>query len=155
MIEQNYPFTHLLANAQRIRPWRVVGNYSYRLQRIYGRGWILIGDASGFIDPIFSSGVDIAMYSAVFAYESILPLLLLGWWSDTDEQFALSKYEDRLRQGTSVWAHAVDLFYRSPRDLRQLAQQQHIPAIARFLQGNPYAVQNQLIFQQLISAIGR
>ncbi|HET9221166.1 MAG TPA: NAD(P)/FAD-dependent oxidoreductase [Roseiflexaceae bacterium] len=154
MIARNYSISHMLAHAQRIRPWRVVSEYSYQLQRLYGSGWLLIGDASGFIDPIFSSGVDIAMHSAVFAYEAILPLLLLGQWSDMDEQFALAKYEDRLRRGTAVWAHAVDLFYQSPHHLRRLAQQQqHIPTISRFLQGNPYAVQNQLMFQQLIDAI--
>jgi FADH2 O2-dependent halogenase len=155
MIEQNDTLIRAMAGAQRIRPWRVVSDYSYRLQRLFGLGWLLLGDASGFIDPIFSSGVDIAMYSAVFAYESILPLLLLDRWSNSDEQFALSKYEDRLRRGTAVWAHSIDLFYQVPRRLLRLVhEQQSIPMICRFLQGNPYAVQNQLIFQELVERVG-
>jgi flavin-dependent dehydrogenase len=117
---------------------------------LYGSGWLLIGDASGFVDPIFSSGVDIAMYSAVFAYESILPLLLLGCWSDADEQFALSKYEERVRRGVEVWTRSVELFYGFIRRLRRLAHEQWaLPAICRFLQGNPYEMQNQLIVDQL------
>ncbi|AUT04586.1 hypothetical protein CLI64_29540 (plasmid) [Nostoc sp. CENA543] len=153
-IRQNYIFTHMMANAQRICPWHVVSNYSYRIHQLYGRGWMLIGDASGFIDPVFSSGVDIAMHSSVFAYEALLPLLLLGHWSDTDEEFALSKYERRLRQGTDVWANAVDLFYKSPHSLRKILRYQpSISRICRFLQGNPYEVQNQLIVQHLVAQV--
>ncbi len=154
VIVQNPTFRRVMANAERLRPWRVVSDYSYHLQRLYGRGWILIGDASGFIDPIFSSGVDIAMYSAVFAYESILPLLLLGRWSETDEEYALAAYERRVRQGTAVWAQAVGLFYQRCGELQRITQEpQLIPEICRFLQGNPYEVQNRLIFQHLVSQV--
>jgi 1H-pyrrole-2-carbonyl-[peptidyl-carrier protein] chlorinase len=149
-IDHNHIFARAMASARRISPWRVVGDYSYRVQRLYGAGWLLVGDASGFIDPIFSSGVDIAMYSSVFAYESMLPLLLLGEWTRRDEEFAMSKYENRVRQGLGVWAHAVDLFYKSPRSLRQLTHHPTaLPAICRFLQGNPYELQNELIVKQL------
>lgn len=40
------------------------GNYSYRCDAIGGPGWVLAGDAYAFIDPIFSSGVYLAMHSA-------------------------------------------------------------------------------------------
>jgi 1H-pyrrole-2-carbonyl-[peptidyl-carrier protein] chlorinase len=153
-IDHNEIFERSMASAQRVSPWRVVGDYSYRLQRLHGNGWLLVGDASGFVDPIFSSGVDIAMYSSVFAYESMLPLLLLGCWSEADEEFVMTKYEERLRQGMAVWSHAVDLFYGSVRRLRQLANQPAaIIGICRFLQGNPYELQNELIVQQLFDSV--
>jgi len=153
-IDCNRIFARAMASARRISPWRTVGDYSYSLQRLYGSGWLLIGDASGFIDPIFSSGVDIAMHSSVFAYESMLPLLLLGDWNDVDEEFAMSKYERRLRQGMALWERAVKLFYAFPSRLRRLAQKRDvIPAICRFLQGNPYALQNELIIEQLFNWI--
>jgi FADH2 O2-dependent halogenase len=154
-ISPNSIFEHAMANARRISPWRVMGDYSYRVQRLYGSGWLLVGDASGFIDPIFSSGVDIAMYSSVFAYESMLPLLLLGQWNSSDEEFVMSKYEYRLRRGMAVWARAVELFYNSPRRLCWLANQpMAIAAICRFLQGNPYELQNEIIIQQLFDCVG-
>jgi flavin-dependent dehydrogenase len=154
MIGQNPAFARAMAGARRIRPWRLAGDYNYRLDRAYGRGYLLVGDSSGFIDPIFASGVDVAVHSAAFAYESILPLLMLGRWSDSDEEFALSKFEDRLRQGTAVWERAVGLFYRSPCGLRRLLRVRPlIPAVCRFLQGNPYEVQNQMIAQQLIERV--
>lgn len=150
MIADNWIIKHAMGTSYRISPWIVVSDYSYRLRQLYGSGWLLIGDASGFVDPIFSSGVDIAMYSAVFAYESILPLLLLGCWSDADEGFALSKYEERLRQGVQVWTRAVELFYECGPRLGRLAHEQWVlPAICRFLQGNPYEVQNELIVNHL------
>jgi FADH2 O2-dependent halogenase len=150
LIEDNRIFQCAMENAERMSPWRTVGDYSYRARRMYGAGWLLVGDASGFIDPIFSSGVDIAMYSAVFAYEAMLPLLLLGRWSKADEEFALSKYEDRVRSGMAVWAKAVELFYNSPKRLRRLVgEPSALPSVCRFLQGNPYEVQNEMIAQQL------
>jgi flavin-dependent dehydrogenase len=154
MIGQNPAFARAVAGARRIRPWHLAGDYGYRLDRAYGNGYLLVGDSSGFIDPVFASGVDVAVHSAAFAYESILPLLMLGHWSDSDEEFALSRYDDRLRQGTAVWEHAVDLFYRLPCSLRRLLRKKRfVPAICRFLQGNPYEVQNQLIVQHLVDQL--
>jgi flavin-dependent dehydrogenase len=37
------------------------GNYSYRAQAAWGEGYLMIGDAFGFVDPVFSSGVLLAM----------------------------------------------------------------------------------------------
>ncbi|HSY05249.1 MAG TPA: NAD(P)/FAD-dependent oxidoreductase [Steroidobacteraceae bacterium] len=43
---------------------RVTGNYSYDATHIGGRGWILVGDAFAFLDPVFSTGVFLAMSTA-------------------------------------------------------------------------------------------
>lgn len=43
---------------------RVIRDYSYRCERVAGPGFYLVGDAAGFIDPIFSIGVVLGMYSA-------------------------------------------------------------------------------------------
>ena len=45
-------------------PAQATGNYSYLSDRMCGPGYIMIGDAYAFIDPVFSSGVYLAMYSA-------------------------------------------------------------------------------------------
>lgn len=41
------------------------GNYSYECARLAGQRWIMVGDAAGFVDPIFSTGVHVALYSAM------------------------------------------------------------------------------------------
>ncbi len=50
---------------------RLVRNYSYTSKRIAGPGFLLLGDAAGFVDPIFSVGVVFAMYSAYAAAHTI------------------------------------------------------------------------------------
>lgn len=50
---------------------RVTGNYSYDAARMAGTGWILVGDAFAFLDPVFSSGVYLAMSGAEQAVEVV------------------------------------------------------------------------------------
>jgi flavin-dependent dehydrogenase len=50
---------------------RVTGNYSYDSARMAGPGWMLIGDAFAFLDPVFSSGVYLAMSGAEQAVEVV------------------------------------------------------------------------------------
>ena len=53
-----------LARARLASPVRFTGNYSYACRKMCGRGWIMVGDAWSFLDPIFSSGVFMAMDGA-------------------------------------------------------------------------------------------
>ncbi|WP_202841671.1 NAD(P)/FAD-dependent oxidoreductase [Luteimonas saliphila] len=53
-----------MQGAQRVAPVHATGNYSYGATRMAGPGWILVGDAYAFVDPIFSSGVYLAMDGA-------------------------------------------------------------------------------------------
>lgn len=54
----------LLESATLVSPVRGAGNYSYTSGRAFGEGYLLLGDAYAFVDPVFSSGVFIAMSSA-------------------------------------------------------------------------------------------
>ena len=47
------------------------GNYSYRSARMRGDGWLMVGDAFAFVDPVFSSGVMLAMASAELGAEAV------------------------------------------------------------------------------------
>ena len=53
-----------MRNAERVAPVHVTGNYAYECTRMHGRHWSLLGDAYSFVDPMFSSGVFLAMKSA-------------------------------------------------------------------------------------------
>ncbi|HEX5960032.1 MAG TPA: NAD(P)/FAD-dependent oxidoreductase [Rhodanobacteraceae bacterium] len=53
-----------MAGAERLSPVRFTGNYSYACRKMAGPRWILVGDAWAFLDPVFSSGVFLSMYSA-------------------------------------------------------------------------------------------
>jgi flavin-dependent dehydrogenase len=60
-----------LRNAEMVAPATATGNYSYTCERMAGDRYIMIGDAFAFIDPVFSSGVYLAMTSAVRGAEVI------------------------------------------------------------------------------------
>lgn len=60
-----------LEKAQRLPPVRVLSDFSYRAQRCAGEGWVLVGDAFGFLDPMYSSGVFLALKSGEMAADCI------------------------------------------------------------------------------------
>jgi flavin-dependent dehydrogenase len=60
-----------LANATQVFPVQATRDFSYRSSRIAGDGWVLVGDAFGFLDPIYSSGVLLALKSGELAADSI------------------------------------------------------------------------------------
>ncbi len=59
-------------NAEQVGEVRVMRDFSYISRRIAGDGWVLAGDAFGFLDPIYSTGVFLALKSAEFAADSVI-----------------------------------------------------------------------------------
>ena len=57
----------MLAQAEQVDEARIVRDWSYVSRQLVGEGYILVGDAACFIDPLFSSGVHLALSSAVLA----------------------------------------------------------------------------------------
>ena len=53
-----------LAAARRLFPASAVQNFSYKVSRTHGDGFAMVGDAAGFLDPIFSSGIMMGMSTA-------------------------------------------------------------------------------------------
>jgi flavin-dependent dehydrogenase len=64
-----------LRDAQMTGPATATGNYSYKADRICGPDYLMVGDAYGFIDPVFSSGVYLAMQGAFFAADAVTACL--------------------------------------------------------------------------------
>lgn len=60
-----------IAGSRQAFPAQVLNDFSYRSSRIAGDGWVLAGDAFGFLDPIYSSGVLLALTSGEMAADSI------------------------------------------------------------------------------------
>ncbi len=61
----------LLANAERIRPVDSITGYSCSVKSLIGQGYAMLGNAAEFLDPIFSSGVTIALKSATLASSAL------------------------------------------------------------------------------------
>ncbi|HEY8650523.1 MAG TPA: NAD(P)/FAD-dependent oxidoreductase [Chthoniobacterales bacterium] len=64
-----------MKNAERVSPVYSAGDYSYRNAKLFGDRWLLAGDAAGFIDPVFSSGVFLAIMSAEKAADALNDIL--------------------------------------------------------------------------------
>jgi FADH2 O2-dependent halogenase len=134
LIQRNANFRHFLRNAVRIRPWRAEGDYSYRIETLAGKGWLLIGDALRFVDPVFSTGVDVACYSALYAFEAIDAAC-----KGEDEKRAFGTYARRVSDGVEAWYDLTALFYELQNLFTYFAIR---PAfrerVVRILQGNLY-----------------
>lgn len=67
-----------LEKATRCGPIRAAKEYSYRSKEVAGDGWVLVGDAFGFLDPLYSSGVLLALKSGAMAADAIGEALKIG-----------------------------------------------------------------------------
>ncbi len=67
-----------VASARRATGYFATKDYSYRSREVAGDGWVLIGDAFGFLDPLYSSGVLLALKSGELAADAIVEGLARG-----------------------------------------------------------------------------
>ncbi len=67
-----------VSGASRVTGHFVTRDYSYRSTQVAGDGWVLVGDAFGFLDPLYSSGVLLALKSGELAAEAIVEGLETG-----------------------------------------------------------------------------
>jgi flavin-dependent dehydrogenase len=67
-----------LVGAKRATGYFATKDYSYRSKQVAGDGWVLIGDAFGFLDPLYSSGVLLALKSGELAADAIADGLAKG-----------------------------------------------------------------------------
>jgi FADH2 O2-dependent halogenase len=145
-MQRNRTLAAAMEGAVRIRDWEIEGDYSYRMERFTGPGWLLVGDALRFVDPIFSSGVDVALYSAMFAHET-----LENVWAGGEEAGLFADYEKRVTQGVDIWYELTDLFYRFQLLFTLfLVKRDHRAQMVRVLQGNPYLEDTQQTARSLI-----
>jgi FADH2 O2-dependent halogenase len=97
-----------LQNATRVREFKAEGDYSYAMRQICGDRFVLIGDAARFVDPIFSSGVSVALNSARIACKDVIAAHKAGDYSK--DRFAT--YETKLRKAVRNWYEFISIYYR-------------------------------------------
>ena len=124
-----------MANAKPLHPFSREGNYSYLMDKFAGDGWLLVGDAARFVDPVFSSGVSVAMESAKRAADAIVRALKSGDLSAS----AFADYENTLRTGVNIWRDFILSWYQLPPMFFEfLSQQDSRVQLTRLLQGDVY-----------------
>lgn len=100
--------TEFLAGAERARPVGSIADFSYRIDQLAGDGWLFVGDAAGFLDPLFSTGAHLAIKSADLAALAIDDALTRG---DTSRG-AFAEYERAVRYAVDLFLGVVQAFYK-------------------------------------------
>lgn len=114
--------TVLGPHARRTTPVRRERDWSYRVREVAGPGWLAVGDAAGFIDPVLSTGVHLAMHSAWHAARCAVELLREGA-AEAPARYAehhRELFDDLLRMVRFYYqqnVHAEDYFWESKRIL--------------------------------------
>ncbi len=112
LIEECPMISDYLSGAKRITTGeygqlRVRKDYSYHHTTFWRPGMVLIGDAACFVDPVFSSGVHLATYSALLVARSINSVMA----GIVDEEAAFREFETRYRREYGVFYEFLVSFY--------------------------------------------
>jgi flavin-dependent dehydrogenase len=92
---------------RRVTGYFATKDYSYRSKQVAGDGWVLVGDAFGFLDPLYSSGVLLALKSGELAADAIVEGLERGDLSATQ----LGKWGPEFNQGMDRMRRLVCEYY--------------------------------------------
>ncbi len=106
IIKQDASLSDLLENAVFDEPINTIVGYSANVKSLVGNGYALLGNAGEFLDPVFSSGVTIAMKSATLAAD------VLNRQFNNSEQVDWQKdYAEPLQRGVNTFRVFVDAWY--------------------------------------------
>ena len=94
-ISKSPELSERLAGATLTGPATATGNYSYRARSMVGRNYLMVGDAYAFIDPVFSTGVYLAMNSAFQAADTVTAVLE----RPREAARALTRFDAGVRRG--------------------------------------------------------
>lgn len=96
-----------LANAERCTDFFSTKDFSYYSREGAGNGWVLVGDSFGFIDPVYSSGVYLALKGGEFAADAIDDALQRGDLTAP----RLGQWQPLYKQGIENFRKLVYAFY--------------------------------------------
>ena len=124
-----------MIDARRVSKVHVEADFSYRSARLHGDRWLLTGDAAGFIDPIFSSGVFLAVFSGEKCADALNEVLD----HPRTAKRSFGRYERSVNRAMDVYLRFVNAWYTkefievflAPRNVLGIA-----PAVNAVLGGN-------------------
>lgn len=136
-----------LAGAEPLDDLAVAKEFSYTTSRSAGPGWTLVGDAWGFIDPVYSSGVYFALKSADMASECVIDALR----QDNLSAERLGAWVDEFREGTKWVRKLVHAFYSGEFRVGKFVQEhpQHAGSLTDLLVGKMFSHDMPALFADL------
>ncbi len=109
-IECSPPVQERMQNARRLGDLQTTTDFSYYNRRFVGPRLLRVGDAAGFMDPLFSAGVFLAMWSGKIAAEAVSKSLARG----KPSRRLFARYEKRVRKGLMFYWRVVENYYTTP-----------------------------------------
>ena len=145
-----------MRDAVRVAPVHATGNYAYDCSRMSGPGWMLLGDAWTFVDPMFSSGVFLAMNGAELGADAVDAVLR----EPAREAAVMTALEKKLTRGLDEFKWFIYRFtsptmkamFSRPRNVLKVEQ-----AVISMLAGDVFdapAVRWRLRLFRLLYALG-
>jgi flavin-dependent dehydrogenase len=134
----------------------VIPNYSYQVKAFCGKGFMCIGDAHRFIDPIFSFGVTVAMREAQFAAPAIRAYLD---GKDRDKANPFADHQLYCEKGIDVLEDVLDTFWEHPMAFALFVHHRYPEFMTDMLAGRIYAHERQpsealVAFRELLGRQG-
>ena len=121
--------------AKKLRPLTEEADYSYAMTQFTGDRYLLLGDAARFVDPIFSTGVSIALNSARFASRDVVAALAGGG----PRREAFETFESTMKRGVKNWYDFITVYYRLNVLFTHFVQSPaHRLDVLKLLQGDVY-----------------
>src|SRR5438034_6456696 len=108
--QSNTAMRERMKNARLVNTIQATGDFSYYNRRLVGPRLLRVGDAAGFMDPIFSAGVYLAMYSGKLAADAVIKSLA----ARDDGRSRLKLYEKRVFRAMQFYWDMVEGFYTTP-----------------------------------------
>ncbi len=130
----NPKLTERLENIELTHDTHAASNYSYYVDQFVGNGFLCIGDAHRFVDPIFSFGLHFSFHEGLFAAEAIEKYLANGL---TDPSPLLA-YQQKAKAGQGIIQDFIDCFWEYPAAFLIMAHFQFREQFIDFFAGRVY-----------------
>jgi FADH2-dependent halogenase len=109
-VESTPPVKKRMKDARLTGAIQTTSDFSYHNRRLAGTRLLRVGDAAGFMDPIFSAGVFLASWSGKLAAEAVIKSLETG----NPGTALFAHYEKRVRRGLQFYWRVVEQYYTTP-----------------------------------------
>ena len=135
-LDRCQPLKQRLEGAKQLFPIQTTKDFSYRASRIAGEHWVLIGDAFGFLDPVYSTGLFLALQSGEMAADAIIEAFRDNDFSETK----LGEFGQKFVDGMEAFRKLVYAFYTKDFSFARFLSEypEHLGGIVDILSGDVY-----------------
>ena len=142
-----------LANATRLGDIRTAKEFSYMTKANAGEGWVLVGDALGFIDPVYSSGVYFALEMGVRAGDAVVD----GFRKNDVSAEQLGAWCDSFKEGVKGIRKLVHAFYAKDFSIGRFMKEhpEHRGSVTDLLIGRVFKEDAGQVFVDMDASIER